>query len=147
MPEDRATVKRMIVVIRDSLVDLVGQLNLLLSELDDQKAPSTKLVSPEGDVLAEVYEGENTQEFVIASKFLVPLRDATVQNFFVKKILDTLKPKNVTYQLEEQDGKLARITLTGNITQEDLQTVRKTLAWTLRKVGQRGANNEPDRNY
>jgi len=138
---EREALARFLVGFRNSLVDIVEQINEFLDETVPKKGFATKLVGSSGDLLAEIFESTTEVEFEIAPTHRIPVNDVTVQNFLIKKVLNKLKEKGLNYHVEEDGGKLKNITVEGSVTREDMDTLRKTIAWTILKVETRGGGH------
>jgi hypothetical protein len=139
--KEREALARFLVGFRNSLVDIVEQINEFLDETVPKKGFATNLVGPSGDVLAEIFESPTEVKFEIAPTHMIPVNDLTVQNFLIKKVLNKIKEKGLNYHVEDEGGKLKSITVEGPVTHEDMDTLRKTIAWTILKVETRGGGS------
>jgi len=61
-----------------------------------------------------------------------------VQRFLITRVLKPIKEKHgVNYTIEEQDGVLQAIRLTGTLNNKTLDELKGAVAWTLEKASHR----------
>lgn len=134
--------KRLLVEMREQLLSIVENINKELSKIELEEGPSTQLVDPTGKPLAKVFERENEIVFRIYATFRVPIDDVTVKNFLIKKILDGLKDKGFSYEVHDVEGLVREIVVKGELTKEDVEMLRRTIAWVILKSRSGGDGNK-----
>lgn len=133
--KEREVMIRFLINFRDTLAQIVERINEFLEESVPKKGFSTKLLAPSGDLLAEVYESAREVRFEISPDFRIPLNNAILQDFLVKNVLEGIRGKGLSYRVEDEGGKLKAITVEGAVPPNDVDSLRRAVAWTLLKAG------------
>ena len=133
--EDVHIISRLVTTLRNSLVDLVEQLNQILEDLTPPKITLTsQLVDSKGTLLAEVQEGEEEVIFTVAPNIKISMTDSIIQGFLVSKVMEPLKvAQGISYTLVPEAGVLREIILRGRLTQESLEELKRAIIWALLK--------------
>jgi hypothetical protein len=132
----REALMRLAVSMRKNLAAVVDELDIFIRQLGTEGTVEC-LTAPDGKLLAEIFESADQLEFKIAEVHQIPLNDVSVQNFLIKKVLVELKKRGIAYTLDHRNGLLKTIMVKGDLTEEDVKTLKRTIAWTILKV-QRG---------
>ncbi len=139
MSEDK--VLKAIASIADSfenLGNLAAELKALIGEITET-CTVEHVTSKTGGLLARIVESDRGDITILPVESLgIKVADPAVERFFIPRVLEKLREKHgVNYKIETQQNLLRAIKIK-ELNKEQLEELKKPLAWTLEKASQRG---------
>ena len=138
------------VIIRNHLDLAVSEINDLLQEeairlkvhveVTPVEAKEVQHIEYNGKPYARIIQTENKLTILPIESFQIKANDPTITNFLIPKILKNMKKKHgLDYRIEESNGLLRAIVITGSLDAKKIEELKNPVGWALEKASKRDA--------
>ena len=123
----------------ENLGSLAAELKAIVGEITETGTVE-HLTNKTGSLLARIIESDIGETTILPVHSLtIKVSDPAIQRFLIPRVLEKLREKHeINYEIEAHRDLLRAIKIKG-LTQEQLEELKKPLAWTLDKA----SNREP----